>query len=70
MFELPGGGVMRHHDHAWIRELFSGFERLSYKEIPVMTMNGNPAKGFQFFGKKKGKSKQPTGATVREGRWE
>jgi len=53
VFELPGGGVMRHHDPTWIEELLWGFDRLSYMEIPVTTMNRSSAKGFQFFGKKK-----------------
>lgn len=53
VFELPEGAVMRHHDRTWIEDLFCGFRELSYREIPVTTMNGSSAKGFQFFGRKK-----------------
>ncbi len=52
VFELPEGAVVRHHDPAWIESLLSRFQKLSYKEIPVTTMNGSTAKGFQFLGKR------------------
>lgn len=52
IFELPEGAVMRHLDQAWIAEIFSGFEQLAYREFPVMTMNNNPARAFQYLGKR------------------
>ncbi|MEW6444257.1 MAG: class I SAM-dependent methyltransferase [bacterium] len=53
VFELPEGAVMRHHDPAWIRELLSGFEPLSYEVIPIRTMNGSQARAFQLLGRKR-----------------
>ncbi len=48
VFELPEGGVMRHHDPRWIREdLLAGLEILDWSEPEVRTMNGNPARAFQ-----------------------
>lgn len=54
IFETPDGGVFRHHDRAWIEDLTAAFESLDYALIDVRTMNGDPAKGFQYFGRKKG----------------
>jgi len=53
VFELSDGGVMRHHDKAWLDGLLGGFETVSKKEISVSTMNGSSALAFQFFGRKK-----------------
>jgi SAM-dependent methyltransferase len=50
IFELPDGGVMRHHKMTWIKSLFKQFQELSLKEIDVTTMNGHKAKGFQYIG--------------------
>ena len=52
IFELPDGGVMRHHEMTWIEALFKQFQKLSLKEIDITTMNGNKAKGFQYIGLK------------------
>ena len=52
IFELPDGGVMRHHEMNWIQSLFKQFQDLSLKEIDITTMNGNKAKGFQYIGLK------------------
>jgi SAM-dependent methyltransferase len=52
VFELPEGAVFRHHDPAWIDALTSDFERVAIAEVQVVTMNGNPAKGFQWYGRK------------------
>ena len=52
IFELPDGGVMRHHKMTWIKSLFKQFKELSLKEIDIITMNGNKAKGFQYLGLK------------------
>jgi SAM-dependent methyltransferase len=50
VFRLPDGGVVRHHDMAWIRSLTSQFAMVHLSEIPVRTMNGNAALAFRYFG--------------------
>ncbi|MEL6670681.1 MAG: class I SAM-dependent methyltransferase [Bacteroidota bacterium] len=48
IFRLDDGGVMRHHDRSYlIHELLGDFDLLEEKEIPVTTMNGNPASAYQ-----------------------
>jgi hypothetical protein len=37
---------------AWVEEPVSGFVPLDFVEIDVTTMNGNPAKAFQYWGAK------------------
>ena len=49
IFELPEGAVLRHHDLHWIKALTTGFKQISVKKFDIITMNGNPAKGFQLF---------------------
>ena len=51
VFELEPGIVFRHLSLAWVTELFSRFEQLDRRDVPIVTMNGNPAKGFQFIGR-------------------
>ncbi|MCE5270944.1 class I SAM-dependent methyltransferase [bacterium] len=51
VFELPEGAVLRHHERPWLDGLFAGFEPLLWKEFPVVTMNGNPARAFQWAGR-------------------
>jgi SAM-dependent methyltransferase len=53
VFDLPEGVTVRHHDPRWIEELTRGFDELALDTIDVKTMNGNPAKGFQWFGLKR-----------------
>lgn len=53
IFEVLDGGVLRHHDKLWIKKLFSNFETIDFADIDVITMNGNKAKAFQYFGRKK-----------------
>ena len=50
VFDLPEGVTVRHHDPKWIETLTSDFSMVALDEIEVVTMNGNPAKAFQFFG--------------------
>jgi SAM-dependent methyltransferase len=50
VFDLPEGVTVRHHDPKWIEELTKGFEVVTIDEIDVITMNGNPANAFQWFG--------------------
>ena len=50
VFDLPEGVTVRHHDAQWIETLTSDFEMVALDHIEVVTMNGNPAKAFQWFG--------------------
>ena len=50
VFDLPEGVTVRHHDPKWIETLTKDFEVLALDQIEVRTMNGNPAKAFQWFG--------------------
>lgn len=52
VFDLPEGVTVRHHDPEWIETLTSDFEMVALDHIEVLTMNGNPAKAFQWFGTK------------------
>ncbi|HKP81708.1 MAG TPA: class I SAM-dependent methyltransferase [Pyrinomonadaceae bacterium] len=50
VFDLPEGATVRHHDPKWIQTLTSNFETVALDHIEVVTMNGNPAQAFQWFG--------------------
>ena len=50
VFDLPEGVTVRHHDPKWIETLTSDFTTVALDEIEVVTMNGNPASAFQWFG--------------------
>jgi SAM-dependent methyltransferase len=50
VFDLPEGVTVRHHDPKWIATLTRDFEVVALDNIEVLTMNGNPAKAFQWFG--------------------
>ena len=52
VFDLPEGVTVRHHDAKWIERLTTEFEMVALEDIEVVTMNGNPAKAFQWFGLK------------------
>jgi len=52
VFDLPEGVTVRHHDPKWIETLTSEFYNVALDDVDVMTMNGNPAKAFQWFGLK------------------
>jgi SAM-dependent methyltransferase len=52
VFDLPEGVTVRHHDPKWIETLTSDFKMGALDQIEVVTMNGNPAKAFQWFGLK------------------
>ena len=52
VFDLPEGVTVRHHDPTWIETLTSDFEMVALDDVEVVTMNGNPAKAFQWFGLK------------------
>ncbi len=53
VFDLPEGVTVRHHDPRWIEELTREFDELALDHVEVHTMNGNPAKAFQWFGSKR-----------------
>ena len=50
VFDLPEGVTVRHHDPKWIETLTSDFTTVALDEIEVVTMNGNPARAFQWCG--------------------
>lgn len=50
VFDLPEGVTVRHHDPKWIETLTNDFKPVGLDHIEVRTMNGNPAKAFQWFG--------------------
>ena len=52
-FDLPEGVTVRHHDPRWIEALTRDFHAVALDDINVQTMNGHPAKGFQWFGLKR-----------------
>jgi len=52
VFDLPEGVTVRHHDPRWIEELTQNFGRVALDPVDVVTMNGNSAKAFQWFGVK------------------
>jgi ubiquinone/menaquinone biosynthesis C-methylase UbiE len=52
VFDLPEGVTVRHHDPKWIETLTSEFYKVALDDVDVVTMNGNPAKAFQWFGLK------------------
>ena len=53
VFDLPEGVTVRHHDPHWIETLTRDFDTLALDHINIQTMNGHPAKGFQWFGLKR-----------------
>jgi hypothetical protein len=42
-----------HHGAQWLQELTNNFRTVTLDNIEVVTMNGNPAKAFQWFGLKR-----------------
>jgi len=52
VFELPEGVTVRHHDPKWINSLTEGLKNVALDDLNVVTMNGNPARAFQWFGLK------------------
>jgi SAM-dependent methyltransferase len=53
VFDLPEGVTVRHHDPKWIETLTRDFDNLAVDNLDVVTMNGNPANAFQWFGTRK-----------------
>jgi SAM-dependent methyltransferase len=52
IFNLSEGATFRHHRRDWVKNLLEDFETIETYDINVVTMNGNPAIGFQFLGRK------------------
>lgn len=50
-FELPDGGVVRHHRKEWIGELTASFGQLEFETFEVTTMNRNKSAAFQYLGR-------------------
>jgi SAM-dependent methyltransferase len=53
VFELEPGVMFRHLPRIWVEELMSDFAPVEFVKIDVTTMNGNPAKAFQYWGTKR-----------------
>jgi len=52
VFETSDGAVCRHHERAYLRGLLAGFEVSRERNVPVRTMNGNPAVATQFLARR------------------
>lgn len=52
VFDLPEGVTVRHHDPHWMATLTQSFKNVALDDLNVVTMNGNPARAFQWFGLK------------------
>jgi SAM-dependent methyltransferase len=48
VFEIDEGAVLRHHDPAWIDELFRGWSPVLRTEFVATTMNGHTSRAFQL----------------------
>lgn len=48
VFNMPDGGMFRHHTHEWIESLLRSFTVKHETIIDVNTMNGNKAEAFQL----------------------
>ena len=59
VFDLPEGVTVRHHDPCWVEELTRDFRTVALDNVDVRTMNGNPAKAFQWFGLKQTSEARP-----------
>jgi SAM-dependent methyltransferase len=53
VFELPDGGVCRHHEAAYIRRLLNDFVEMESRELSTATMNGHAIQAFQYYGRKR-----------------
>jgi len=47
VFQLPEGGIFRHHDLNWIHDLLKNFKILKIDQFKGITMNGHEAEVFQ-----------------------
>ena len=51
-FRLPDGALLRHHRREWFGELLSQFRIEAETEFEARTMNGNPARILQLWGRR------------------
>ena len=51
VFRLEEGGIFRHHSLDWIKVLLADFELVDLSFVDVRTMNGHPARAFQYSGR-------------------
>jgi ubiquinone/menaquinone biosynthesis C-methylase UbiE len=56
VFEIPEGGIVRHHTKSHVEELTDEFHELVFEPVVYTTMNGNKSNGFYFIGRKKSKT--------------
>jgi SAM-dependent methyltransferase len=52
VFETDDGAVVRHHDAARLAALLAGFTTIATDDVPLSTMNGNPAMAVQIFARR------------------
>lgn len=52
VFKLAEGAILRHHSTEYIKQLFSGFQKLNYEQVTHHTMNGHLSNGFIYIGAK------------------
>jgi SAM-dependent methyltransferase len=57
VFDLAEEVTVRHHRPEWIAALTGAYRVAALDHITVQTMNGHAARGFQWFGRKRGDSK-------------
>lgn len=50
VFDLAGGGTVRHHEQGYFMQLMNGFKCLEMETHEVETMNGNQAQAVRFVG--------------------
>ena len=54
VFELDEGALLRHLEPERFEKLISAFQRLEQYDFNIETMNSNPARAFQYIGRKAG----------------
>ena len=54
IFELPDGGLLRHYDENYLKQLMEGFTQEYFKKTVFTTMNGHQSNGFVMVAKKEG----------------
>lgn len=52
VFETDDRIWHRHHEPAWIDHLLAPFAELSRRDVEVETRHGNPARGFEYIGRR------------------
>ncbi len=52
IFEIDGGGILRHFSGERVKQLLSSFKELEQEKVVYTTMNGNRSNGFYYIGRK------------------